>query len=1178
VLRRVRQTVLGAYSHQDVPFEKLVEELAPERDLSHSPLFQVMLTLQNTPQEDVHLDSLRIAPVASGDAPSKFDLTLSVTEEGQGLVGALTFRADLYERVLGERLLGHFTAVMEAMVERPDQSIYAWPWLDRTQRKRVIHEWNQTVKAFPAGLVHERVAAHAASSPNSLAVIYEGERLTYAELDRRASTLAGYLRQHGVGPEVKVGILMERSLPLVGAILGIWKAGGAYLPLDPAFPQERLAYMLADCGAGLVLTSRELVSKVPPGHCPVVAMDDGWETAGAGECAAVSPRNLAYVIYTSGSTGRPKGVAVEHGSLANYVAAVSERIGFAKDAAYAWMSSVAADLGNTTLFGGLAAGGCVHVIGEERAHDSQAFEPYFANAGIDIVKVTPTHWSALSTGGMPGRRLILGGESSRWEQVSEWQRLRPGCEVWNHYGPTECTVGVAAFQAASEGEAAGVLPLGKPLANLRAYVLDVRGEPVPAGIAGELYIGGACVARGYLNQPGLTAERFVPDPFAAEPGARMYRSGDKARWRADGNLEFLGRLDEQVKIRGHRIELREIEAALTEVPGIQQCAVIAREDANGDKRLTAYVVPGGEAPDSPQLKQKLRGFLPGYMVPSKIVFLDRLPLLPNGKLDRRALPVEPTAGGEEFDEPRTAMEAELAQIWKEVLGSERIGIDQNFFDLGGDSFLAIRMVALAGQRGIQITVRQLFQYQCVRSLAAVAVPKCETDEATVAGPIPLSPIQRALMEESPRPELYHQSLVFDSSRQLDERALEQASKAMVAQHDALRVRFARGGAILENSHQNVFVHADFSTLPRSLREAAARRTTHELQSFDLAAGPLMRIAMFSGIEPAAAARLLVTTHHMAIDAVSWRILIEDLETAYLEAEHGDPIHLPAKTSSWRKWVETLAEYSRSEQLKSELGYWSSAERGAVEPLPRDFPPTASGLGERRSLSVDFDPDATQWLLNGLPRCFDVEIQDAILAALLEAFHHWTGRDECFLNMRGHGREEIAPGVDVSRTLGWFTSIIPVLLRREKGGMRDRLSSVRRQLRSIPSRGIGYGVLRYLSADQEIASELRRMPDAEIGFNYLGRLDHPKNKEQVLKLSSQSEGEVVGDHGILIPLVGIAAAILDDQLRVTWFYRSRTHEKSTIDSLARRFRRSLLRIVEESRQSPSALLAANAKFL
>uniref|UniRef100_UPI001C84A97A non-ribosomal peptide synthetase n=1 Tax=Paractinoplanes polyasparticus TaxID=2856853 RepID=UPI001C84A97A len=709
VLRRVREASLDALAHQDVPFERLVEELAPARSLARHPLFQVHLAVQNHERYALDLPGARAGTRTGPSGPSvaKYDLDLVLSEvfdeagRPAGLRGSLLASVDLFDRATAQRLVTWLGRVVDEVTAAPRTRVHEVDILDAGERAQVVEGWNDTAAPMPSGTILQLFAAGAAAHPDAVAVVSGGVELTYAQLDARSDELAAALP----GAESVVGLCLPRGVDMVAAILAVWKAGSAYVPVDPGQPAERIRFVLADSGAKVVLASRDVAVDAP--GVPVVWVDE----VGGGTFRArpVDARSLAYVIYTSGSTGTPKGVAVTHGSLTNYVTSVSERFGWSGTGRrYGLLQPQVTDLGNTVVFVSLATGGQLHILGEAAVTDPAAVAAYLAEQQIDFVKAVPSHLMALSSvagveGVLPGESLVLGGEASSPAWVADL--LGRGRRVFNHYGPTETTVGVATAELTGDGE----VPIGSPIANTRLFVLDGALSPVPVGVTGELYVAGAGLARGYVGRAGLTGERFVACPFGS--GERMYRTGDVAKWTTGGQLVFAGRADEQVKIRGFRVEPGEIEQVLLGHPDVRRAAVIAR-----DGRLIAYVV--GDVAE-PELRELTAARLPDYMVPSAFVLLPELPLTGNGKLDRAALP-EPAQPGEAVGgrEPSNETEAQLCEIFAEVLQRDRVGVHDNFFDLGGHSLLAVWLLArIRKTLGIEITVRLLFEAPTPAQLA-----------------------------------------------------------------------------------------------------------------------------------------------------------------------------------------------------------------------------------------------------------------------------------------------------------------------------------------------------------------------------------------------------------------------------------------------------------------------------
>jgi len=733
MLKQVRKVALGAYDHQDLPFEILVEDLQPERDLSRSPLFQVKMVMQNTPQETLQLEGLRLEPFDTAPGKAKLAEMFSFQDRPDEFLGTLAYQTDLFRRETMERMVEHLLIVMEEMAAHPERRITEFDYLSGAERKQVLEEWNPAKVAYRQDVcVHQLFTEQAEHMPGAVAVICQGQYLSYGELNRRANQLGAYLRELGVGPEVRVGLCMERSLEMVIGMLGVLKAGGAYIPLHASLPADRLTMMMEDSRPALLLTQSQLMKRLPSSEKQIVCIDENWpiiaEQPAGNVNIAVRCENLAYVIYTSGSTGRPKGVGIEHRQVTSYVNAIVDRIGFKKNWSYGLLSSFAADLGNTMLFPSLCIGGSLHVINEESGEDGLQLKKYLNECGgLDCLKIAPTHLHALMAlaqeGVLPREKLVLGGEATTWEWLQDWQEKQPNCQMWNHYGPTECTVGVSVYDASTAVgngmvKRNGNLSLGSALNHSQLYVLDEGMRPVTIGVSGELYIGGSGVGRGYWRRPELTAEKFVPNPYGESGGERMYRSGDRVRWRDSGELEFLGRMDNQVKIRGYRVELGEIESVLRQHAGVKQAAVLVHQENHGEERITAYIamLDGNNVAD---LRRHLQRWLPNYMLPAEIFELPELPLLPNGKLDRKLLPHVGGKCNGEIIGPRDTIEVVLTQIWREILETGDIGIQDDFFQRGGHSLKAVKVCRrLTDIYQKNIPVRAIFEYPTIESLAA----------------------------------------------------------------------------------------------------------------------------------------------------------------------------------------------------------------------------------------------------------------------------------------------------------------------------------------------------------------------------------------------------------------------------------------------------------------------------
>ena len=1176
LLSQVRETSLGAFSHQEVPFEKLVEALHPARDLSYNPIYQVMFALQNTPAPSGAIGDLCMRLEEVDSSTSLFDLTLSLWETAEGLKGWFEYSTDLFDRDTIVRMGEHFRSLLEGILADPEQRISRLPLLTEKERRQILIDWNATDTTTAAHVyVHHAVAQQARDHAGAIAVTSQGRQLSYTELNRKANQLAHFLTQQGVKPDSIVALCVERSPEMVVAILGIIKAGAAYVPLDPAYPRERLAFMLEDTQAPILLTQKHLVAGLPPHQARVVCLDSDWDTIAKEKetdpGVQLSPDNLVYVIYTSGSTGKPKGVLVTHGNLAHSIAARATYYpgtvsGFVLLSSFAFDSSVAG------IFWTLCQGGRL-LLPDQGAEQ----EPERIAEAVHAIKAShilclPSLYQLLLRHTSPGllaslNTVIVAGEPCPATLMSEHRQHLPGATVYNEYGPTEAAVWSTVYKIPAESVLPRV-PIGRPIPNAKVYILDAHLQPVPIGVAGEVYIGGPGVARGYLNRPGLTGEKFVVNPFTHGSGERLYRTGDLARYLADGNIDFLGRIDHQVKIRGYRIELGEIETALRKHAAIAEAVIVAREDSkspgpsvSGTKRLVGYAVANcTPPPDVGTLRDFLKASLPDYMIPSTIVLLDEMPLTPNGKVDLKALPgpdqLRPAAE-KTITPPTNETERKLVKIWSEVLGQMAIGIHDNFFEVGGDSILSILIIARAKQAGIHITPRQVFQYSTIAELASVAgtATGIKMDQGAVSGEFPLTPIQRWFFDlKLPNPHHWNQPAMLVVPDDLDPKLLRDALGAIMAHHDMLRARFSRDGGhwkqeIAESVNVPKILRCDFTGLSEAQRNNAIAPVVADLQSsLDITQGKIIRLAHFF-CGPGQHGRLCIVPHHLVMDGVSWRIFLEDLETAYRQLQQGRPVRLPAKTTSYKTWAEHLTRYADSERLRPELDFWTQQAASNNFSIPIDFRGGDNTVSSERKLRVALTTEETQALLKQVPPVYNTQIDDLLLTAMATVFSRWTGCNTLALSMEGHGREISESEIDLSRTIGWFTSHFPVRLTLKSEHQRDAIKSIKEQLRRVPNRGIGFAILRYLCRDGAVVESLRSANQSPVLYNYLGQFNQSGSGDSLLGLTSDSCGPDHDPAGPRSHLLEINAAVFDDRLHIDWVYSDNLHAVASIQRLA-----------------------------
>ncbi|NEP33690.1 amino acid adenylation domain-containing protein [Moorena sp. SIO3B2] len=747
LLARVQKTTLDAYTYQDLPFEKLLEELQTERNLSHNALVQVMFAVQNNKMEAWNLPGLEVSQTEFDFDFTRFDLEVHCGEVSSGIAAFCIYNTDIFKLETISRMMRHFQTLLEAVVANPEQKVLQLPLMKSSELHQILVEWNNTKTDYPRDkCIHQLFEEQVEKTPDAVAVVFEDKQLTYSELNSRANQLAHYLQTLGVKPEVLVGICVERSLLMIVGLLGILKAGGAYVPLDPNYPSERLAYMLSDAGVSVLLTQQSLVASLPEHQAEVVCLDNDWETiANQGiqnPPSKVTAENLAYVIYTSGSTGTPKGILICHQSVVNFLVFINFCPGLTESDTLNAITTISFDIAALELYLPLIVGAKLVVVPREIATDGYQLLPQLWKSQATVMQGTPATWQMLLTSGLseqkPKLKVLCGGEALSVQLAHEL--LETGSEVWNLYGPTEATIWSTIYQLGDEskpGESGNVITsIGRPIANTQIYILDSNTQPVPIGVLGELHIGGDGLARGYLNRPELTAEKFIPNPF--ENNSKLYKTGDLGRYLPDGNIEFIGRIDHQVKIRGYRIETGEIEATLNQHPTVKETVVLAREDNPGEKRLVAYIVSEDNSLSTSDFREFLQQKLPDYMVPSAFVILEALPLTPNGKVERKALPAPEAKLEGNFILPRDPVERQLAQIWSEVLNVYPIGVQDNFFDLGGHSLIAVRLMSqIEKQFGKNLPLATIFKGQTIEQLATIL--RESTDSISWSALVPIQP-------------------------------------------------------------------------------------------------------------------------------------------------------------------------------------------------------------------------------------------------------------------------------------------------------------------------------------------------------------------------------------------------------------------------------------------------------
>ncbi|HEJ3076404.1 TPA: non-ribosomal peptide synthase/polyketide synthase [Pseudomonas aeruginosa] len=1158
LLAGLKDTVLGAQAHQDLPFERLVEAFKVERSLSHSPLFQVMYNHQPLVADIEALDSVAGLSFGQLDWKSRttqFDLSLDTYEKGGRLYAALTYATDLFEARTVERMARHWQNLLRGMLENPQASVDSLPMLDAEERGQLLEGWNATAAEYPLQRgVHRLFEEQVERTPTAPALAFGEERLDYAELNRRANRLAHALIERGIGADRLVGVAMERSIEMVVALMAILKAGGAYVPVDPEYPEERQAYMLEDSGVQLLLSQSHLKLPLAQGVQRIdLDQADAWLENHAGNNPGIelNGENLAYVIYTSGSTGKPKGAGNRHSALSNRLCWMQQAYGLGVGDTVLQKTPFSFDVSVWEFFWPLMSGARLVVAAPGDHRDPAKLVALINREGVDTLHFVPSMLQAfLQDEDVASctslKRIVCSGEALPADAQQQVFAKLPQAGLYNLYGPTEAAIDVTHWTCMEEGKDA--VPIGRPIANLACYILDGNLEPVPVGVLGELYLAGRGLARGYHQRPGLTAERFVASPFVA--GERMYRTGDLARYRADGVIEYAGRIDHQVKLRGLRIELGEIEARLLEHPWVREAAVLAVDG----KQLVGYVVLESEGGDWREtLAAHLATSLPEYMVPAQWLALERMPLSPNGKLDRKALPApEVSVAQAGYSAPRNAVERTLAEIWQDLLGVEQVGLDDNFFSLGGDSIVSIQVVSRARQAGLQLSPRDLFQHQNIRSLALAAKAGAATaEQGPASGEVALAPVQRWFFEQSiPNRQHWNQSLLLQARQPLDGDRLGRALERLQAQHDALRLRFREERGAW---HQ---AYAEQAGEPLWRRQAGSEEALLALceeaqRSLDLEQGPLLRALLVDMAD--GSQRLLLVIHHLAVDGVSWRILLEDLQRLYADLD----ADLGPRSSSYQAWSRHLHEQAGARL--DELDYWQAQLHDAPHALPCENPNGALENRHERKLVLTLDAERTRQLLQEAPAAYRTQVNDLLLTALARATCRWSGDASVLVQLEGHGREDLGEAVDLSRTVGWFTSLFPLRLT-PAADLGESLKAIKEQLRGVPDKGVGYGLLRYL-AGEEAATRLAALPQPRITFNYLGRFDRQFDGAALLVPATESAGAAQDPCAPLANWLSIEGQVYGGELSLHWSFSREMFAEATVQRLVDDYARELHALIE-----------------
>ncbi|WP_426414580.1 plipastatin non-ribosomal peptide synthetase PpsC [Bacillus subtilis] len=1168
-LQEVRETALEAFEHQDYPFEELVDKLELTRDMSRNPLFDVMFVLQNMDQESLELNELCLKPAAhNGHQTSKFDLTLYTQEQPHGLLTfQMEFSTDLYKKKTIEKWLQYFINMLLSIIKDNKAALGTINILNEDETHYLIHELNRTKIDYPRNETISRLfEIQAEQTPNAVAIVSDTQVFTYEDLNSWANQIASVLQIKGVGPDSVVALLTGRTPELIAGMLGILKAGGAYLPIASDLPVERIAYMLSDSGAALLLQSEKTEKQLLDIECEQIIIEDIQKQGKTKNVdSSAGSHSLAYIIYTSGSTGKPKGVMIEQRSVIRLVKN-SNYITFTPEDRLLMTSSIGFDVGSFEIFGPLLNGAALHLSDQQTFLDSHQLKRYIEHQGITTIWLTSSLFNHLTEQNEQTfsqlKHLIIGGEALSPSHVNRIRNVCPEVSIWNGYGPTENTTFSTCLHIQKTYELS--IPIGRPVGNSTAYILNQWGVLQPVGAVGELCVGGDGVARGYLGRPDLTKEKFVPHPFA--PGDRLYRTGDLARWLPDGTIEYVGRIDDQVKVRGYRVELGEIESALRQIDGVKEAAVLARTGQSGSKELFGYIsVKAGT--NAEQVRSLLARSLPNYMIPAYIIEMEALPLTSNGKLNRKALPEPNFTSKQTYAPPQNDLEDQLVLIWQEVLGIQRIGIEDSFFELGGDSIKALQVSARLGRFGLSLQVSDLFRHPKIKDLSPF-IRKSERiiEQGPVQGDVPWTPVQQWFFSQDIE-ERHHfnQSVMLFHSGRLSENAIRPALKKLAEHHDALRMVYRnddrRWIQINQGIHESQLYSLRTSDLSQSESgwETQIKQEVADLQqSINLQEGPLLHAALFKTLT---GDYLFLAIHHLVVDGVSWRILLEDLSAGYQQAAAGQTIQLPPKTDSYQEYARRIQEYAQSSKLIREEAYWRTVEEQQAAELPYEIPHHVNiDFSKRDSLSFSLTEADTAVLLQNVNHAYGTDTQDILLTAASLAICEWTGGSKLRIAMEGHGREHILPELDISRTVGWFTSMYPALISFENH--RDELGTsvktVKDTLGRIPNKGVGYGMLKYLTHPENKSITFSKTP--EISFNYLGQFNDIE-RQDTFRPSSLGSGKDITHTWKREQIIEMSAMAADKKLHFNLSYPPVRFHRNTMEQLINRIEHFLLDIMK-----------------
>jgi len=1152
---QIKEKCFKAYENQDYPFDELIEKLEVERNSSKNPLFDVMFAFQNKVDSVFRLGESELLPLQYVGNISKFDLTITMEKSKDGYRFDWEYCTDLYKKETIEQMSRHFAELLKNALNNPEQKIEAIEVLSAQEKEKVLYTFNNTKTEYPDNVTMvELFEEQVRNNPDNMAVISDNQTMTYDEINKKSNRLALTLREMGVIPNSFVGIIANRQMETIVGILGILKAGGAYLPIDPKYPISRIQFIIKDSDTKIILVDNHNSLNINSREVKLIDITENIFYAEDDENLVPVNKfdDFAYMIYTSGTTGEPKGAMILHRSVNRMV----------KNTNYANFNnikilqtgSLAFDASVFEIWGALLNGGYLCIAKEEVLSSEILLKQTLLNNNINTMFMTSALFNQMISIDKEIfdslEHLLIGGDAVSDRHVRMLTDRNSKIRFTNGYGPTENTT-FTTFYDIGDNAKGEKTPIGKPVSNTQVYIMN-NNELCGIGMPGEIHIGGDGLSGGYFNRPELTSQKFVENPY--HKGEIIYKSGDLARWREDGNIEFLGRIDKQVKIRGFRIEIEEIENNLKNITGISDAVVVPYE-CDGDKSLSGYIIAKHNL-QVEYIKDVLSKSLPDYMIPSYITKLEKFPLNKNGKIDRNKLPKPEVKGLKEFAAPRNRIENCIYDVFKEILGVETFGIDDSFFDLGGDSIKAIRIVSKIREYGYDLNVRNIMQYKSVRLIAAKIDDSkaLVIDQAEIAGVVEMTPIQREFFAyHLAEPNHFNQSMMLESKERIDSDNLKIILTEIVKHHDQLRAVFNNGGQQIEAIESSAlfelsyYDYRDISQKDKLFQKINV--TSEQIQSsIDISRGPLLKAGLFKAKDQD---YLLLCIHHLVVDGVSWRIILEDLSKGYSNLKTFNEVIMPNKTVSYQKWSESLWKYGNTDEVQNEIDYWMGIEQKIIESTNLIL---KNVLGDKvNEENIDFNEDETFKLLYQAGRAYDTQINELLLTALFRAINKVTDNKTVSIHMEGHGREFIDKKVIIDRTVGWFTSIYPVAVEGVGGSLQRDINNVKETLRKIPNHGIGYGILKNL-----VNNQLRGV-EPDITFNYLGEFGD-ESASGVFKLSTIAHGRDFSKKNKFGTEISINGAVMNKRLRLTISYNEGLYINAFIGRLKNEYKVQLLRLI------------------